>query len=217
MPETGIGYFPDVGASYFLPRCISEMGMYLGLTGSRLYGQGSVEAGIATHYVKSDQISNLVGSLEKITNNSDVYKQVTDIILEFNLSRKGEIPSQNLDAIGRCFSKDSVEDIFYSLDRLGTEWAQETIATLRKKSPTGLKVTFRQLREGKSLDFESCMVMELRLALRFMAQSDFYEGVRAVIIEKDNEPNWRPNAINKVTAEEVEKFFLPLPEGDLVF
>jgi len=217
MPETGIGYFPDVGASYFLSRCPSEIGMYLGLTGDRLDGKDSVECGIATHYVKSERILQLVENLEQITEEKDVNFEVSKILGKFSSKVNGDFMSVTRKRIQECFSKNSVDDIFKALEQLRTEWSQKVVSQLNKKSPLSLKVTFRQLREGKSLDFESCMVMELRLALRFMKERDFYEGVRAVIIEKDNKPNWIPKTIEGVLDKDIEKFFLPLIEGDLSF
>jgi enoyl-CoA hydratase len=217
MPETGIGYFPDVGASYFLPRCPSEIGMYLGLTGNRLDGQDSVECGIATHYVKSEQILQLVDNLEQITQEKDVSFEISKILRKFSSKVSSKLVSVTGKKIQKCFSKNSMDNIFEALEQVGTEWSQKTISQLNKKSPLSLKVTFRQLREGQSLDFESCMVMELRLALRFMEERDFYEGVRAVIIEKDNKPNWKPKTIEEVLDKDIEKFFLPLIEGDLSF
>ena len=217
MPETGIGYFPDVGASYFLPRCASQIGMYLGLTGHRLNGEDCVEVGIGTHFVKREKLLQLVARLEEITLDRDPKVQVTEILKGYNSQTNGTFCTENSGAIAHCFSRGSIEEIFDALEAYGTEWSQRTLHELRKKSPYSLKVVFRQLREGESLTFEGCMIMELRLALRFMREPNFYEGVRAVIVEKDNKPNWKPKEISEVNDEQVANFFLPLIEGDLSF
>ena len=110
-----------------------------------------------------------------------------------------------------------MEDIFAALEQTGSKWAEEVLDSLRRKCPRSLKVTLRQLMEGRTRDFENCMIMELRLALRFMKEHDFYEGVRAMLVDKDFRPSWRPPAVNEIEDEEVERFFQPLIDGDLTF
>ena len=217
MPETGIGYFPDVGGSYFLPRCPGAIGMYLGLSGARLKSGDSLTAGVSTHYVPRNSLDVLIEALEKISPGKAAFLEVETILSGFSMAFQDETLTKNRAAIDECFSKDSLDQILVSLDTYGDDWSRLTASKIREKSPTSLRVTFRQLREGGSLDFEGCMVMELRLALRFMENHDFYEGVRAVVVEKDNQPLWRPSNISEVTGESVERYFLPLVDGDLDF
>ncbi len=217
MPETGIGYFPDVGASYFLPRCPGAIGMYLGLTGARLKPGDSLRAGIATHYIEARLIKDIIENIEDLPLTSDIGNKVDLLLSEYNTKLEDETLTSNLEAINNCFSKTSVEDILNCLGEIGDEWSRQTLLNIRQKSPTSLKVTFRQLKEGKDMSFDDCMVMELRLALRFMEGKDFYEGVRAVIIEKDNQPQWAPSHVEDVPDVEVDRYFLPLGKNDLIF
>ena len=119
------------------------------------------------------------------------------------------------DAIDRTFGQGSVEDILAALDAEHTDWAQDTANTIRAKSPTSLKIAFRQIREGKSLSFDECMKMEYRMVNRIVAGHDFYEGVRAVIIDKDNAPKWQPAALSGVSDADVGAYFAPLGEKEL--
>ena len=217
MPETGIGYFPDVGGSYFLPRCPDSIGMYLGLSGARLKAGDSLTAGVSTHYVPANLVDGLIEEVEKIGPGEDVSFKVSAVLSEFSSALEDEPLTTHRGLIDQCFSKDSLDQVLVALHASGDEWSKLTASKIREKSPTSLKVTFRQLREGGTLDFEACMVMELRLALRFMEDHDFYEGVRAVIVEKDNQPRWLPSNVSEVTNEAVERYFLPLADGDLHF
>lgn len=208
MPETGIGLFPDVGGSWFLPRMPGEIGMYLALTGERLKTADCLYAGVATHFVPAVQTEALVSALEGGTE--------PDLILRSFAENTGEAPlAVNREAIDRIFSEGSVDGILAALDADGSDWAGATAATIRKKSPASLKVTFRQLRDGRHLSFDDCMRMEFRMANRIVAGHDFYEGVRATIIEKDNDPKWRPPDLTHVPREEVDAYFAPLGEQEL--
>ena len=211
MPETGIGLFPDVGGTYFLPRCPGEVGLYLGLTGARLdvtdakYAgrrdpcrAGGAARGVDRSFepkARSRWSARLPSSRSRPTNKSKI---------------AGLQPS-----IDRHFAHGSVEEIFASLEADASLFAAETLKSLRTKSPTSLKVTYRQIREGKKLGFEDCMRLEFRLTNRFMRGHDFYEGVRAVILEKDNAPKWQPPSLEAVTAAHVDAYFAALPDGDL--
>ena len=212
MPETGIGLFPDVGGTYFLPHRPGEIGMYLGLTGARLDVTDAKYAGIATHIVPAAQHGALIAALAE-----------GSPPLERTLSRFAVAPENKSRVAGlqplidRHFGQASVEAIIASLEADASLFAAETLKSLRTKSPTSLKVTYRQIREGKALGFEACMRLEFRLTNRFMRGHDFYEGVRAVILEKDNAPKWNPPTLERVTGGDVESFFAPLDGGDLQF
>ncbi|MGH6870838.1 MAG: enoyl-CoA hydratase/isomerase family protein [Rhizomicrobium sp.] len=208
MPETGIGLFPDVGGSYFLPRCPGETGMYLALTGARLKTADALYAGIATHFVPRAKWDALVDRLAQ--------GHTPDTVLP---SFAEEVPSAFLPAhrcaIDRIFAKESVEAILAALDADHTDWSRDTAKTLRTKSPTSLKIAFRQVREGARLDFDDCMRMEYRMVHRVVAGHDFYEGVRAAIIDKDGAPKWSPADLADVTDADVNAYFAPLDDGEL--
>src|SRR5579875_490453 len=215
MPETGIGLFPDVGGGYFLPRLPGQLGMYLGLTGHRIKGADCLYAGIATHYAASDRLPALLAALEA-ADFGKAPNAVRDILARF-ASDPGPAPLAGHRAeIDRCFAPDSIEGILNALDAAGTPWAQETRRTLATKSPTSLKLTFRQLREGKRLDFEAVMIMEYRLCQYCMDGHDFFEGVRAVLLDTDNMPSWSPPSLAEVRDEEIARAFAPR-EDDLRF
>ncbi|HEY4114557.1 MAG TPA: enoyl-CoA hydratase/isomerase family protein [Rhizomicrobium sp.] len=203
MPETGIGLFPDVGGSYFLPRLPGEIGMYLALTGERLKAADCIYAGIATHFVPSRATEELVAALEEGTE--------PDLVLRSFAENPGAAPLADLrEAIDRCFSEGSLDGVMMALESDGGDWAKATLATLRKKSPTSLKITFRQIREGARLSFDDCMRMEFRMVNRIVAGHDFYEGVRAAILDKDNQPKWQPADLAHVTDADVAAYFAPL-------
>lgn len=212
MPETGIGLFPDVGGSYFLPRCPGRVGFYLGLTGARIKAADCLHAGIATHHVPSDVLDKLVDALRQ-----DPGGAVADIIARFATSPGTASLDRDRAAIDRCFSAPTVEAIQAALEAHGSEWAKGARAAMGEKAPICEKVTLRQLERGAGLSFEDCMVMEFRLSQRAMAAHDFYEGVRAAVIDKDRAPKWRPASLADVSDADVEAWFAPLPGGDLDF
>ena len=210
MPETGIGLFPDVGGTFFLPRLPGELGMYLGLTGVRLNVVDAKYAGIATHVVPAPKHEELIAAL------ADAARPYERILSEFAIAPANACKIAGLQPlIDRHFSHGTVEAIVTSLESDSSMFAAETLKALKTKSPTSLKVTFRQLREGRQLGFEECMRLEFRLTNRFMRGHDFYEGVRAVIVEKDNAPKWAPDTLGGVKSEDVLAYFAALPGGDL--
>lgn len=211
MPETGIGLFPDVGGTFFLPRLPGELGMYLGLTGTRLDVIDAKYAGIATHIVPAAQHEALIGAL------ADAGESYERTLARFAVAPGNVSKMAGLQPlIDRHFAHGTVEAIVASLESDAALFAVETLKALKTKSPTSLKVTFRQLREGRQRDFEECMQLEFRLTNRFMRGHDFYEGVRAVIVEKDNAPKWKPATLVEVRGEDVLAYFAALPRGDLV-
>ncbi|MFQ5984344.1 MAG: enoyl-CoA hydratase/isomerase family protein [Alphaproteobacteria bacterium] len=217
MPETGIGLFPDVGGSYFLFRCPGRIGMYLGLTGARLGPADALYCGLATHYVPRERLRPLATALAGADVGDDARQAVSTVIERF-AADPGPAPlAQHRDAIDRCFAARSVEGIMEALQAEGSAWAKETRAMLETKSPTSLKVTFRQLTAGAGLDIAEALTIEFRLTQRFVAGHDFYEGVRAAVIDKDNAPAWKPARLGEVDEAEVDSYFAPLPQGELTF
>jgi enoyl-CoA hydratase len=203
MPETGIGLFPDVGGSYFLSRCPGGIGMYLALTSTRLRAADAVYAGVATHYVPLANWGALLGKLEQGQHPATALLGMAE-----NLSAAPLAALRT--AIDRSFSLGTVEEVLASLETDASDWAQQTIETISTKSPTSVKLAFRQLREGAKLGFDDCMRMEFRMVSRIIEGHDFYEGVRAVIIDKDNAPMWRPDNLSAVTDADIDKYFAPL-------
>ncbi len=217
MPETSIGLFPDVGSSYVLPRLPGELGLYLGLAGARLAAADCLYAGIATHYVGRARLPALVDALAAADWSGDARAVANAVIAAF-ASAPGDPPlAARRAAIDRCFSGGSVEAILAALEAEESGWAQETRSTLRKCSPTSLKVTLRQLRAGATLDFEDAMTMEYRLSQACVAGHDFVEGIRAAVIDKDRAPKWRPASLAEVSEAMIDAQFIPPEDGDLTF
>lgn len=215
MPETAIGLFPDVGGGHFLPRLQGKLGLYLGLTGFRLKGKDVLKAGIATHYVESKDLEALEKELFATSNSSEV----DNVLSKFNVKDNAEfVLAKNMKQINECFGGATVEQIVANLEKDGSEWAHSTLKTLHKMSPTSMKVTKKQLELGLKCDLRSCLKMEFRMAVHSVIGSDFKEGVRAVLIDRDQSPKWNPAKLSDVTDQQVDRFFGPLPDGDeLVF
>ncbi len=222
MPETGIGMVPDVGGTYFLPRCPGAIGTYLGLTGARLRAADCLYTGVATHFVAAGSLPALQAALREAarqaTDPSAMMQAITDVLDLFH-DHQEEPPLEALQGtIDRVFSLDSIEAMMDALEGLGTDWGRKTAATLRAKSPTALKIALTQMRVGARVEFDQAMTIEYRIARRITATPDFVEGVRAVLIDKDNAPCWTPATLDAVTDQAVRAFFAPLPDGeDLTF
>ena len=215
MPEVGIGFFPDVGATWFLPRMPGGLGTYCALTGERFGSADAVAAGIATHRVPSARFAALIDGLTGTIS--------VDALLAAFAEPAGEGPIMaRRSAIDRLFAGNRVEDILSALDReaasgsADAEWAGKTAAIMRAKSPLSLKLALAQVRRGKAWDFATCMCAEFRIVSRLIHGHDFYEGVRAVIVDKDNKPRWQPAELAEVSEAEVECHFAPLRAEELV-
>ncbi len=213
MPEVGIGFFPDIGATWFLPRMPGEMGTYCALTGERFGPDDGMAITAATHRVSSARLPALAEALCGAVS--------VDAILAAFAEPVANTPIAALrPAIDQLFKGDRVEDILAALDRAAVggpyaTFAAGAAATIRAKSPTSLKLALAQVRAGRNLTFEACMQTEFRIVSRIIHGHDFYEGVRAVIVDKDNRPKWRPATLDAVTTAEVERHFAPLPGAEL--
>ncbi|WP_169568666.1 enoyl-CoA hydratase/isomerase family protein [Sneathiella limimaris] len=215
MPETGIGLFPDVGGTYFLPRCPGEVGMYLGLTGQRLKAADTIYAGVANAYVESAKLDALEAELSAKAYSDNAHEDVSAIIAQFE-SDPGPAGLETMKLmIDRHFCASSVKEIISGLDQEDDEWAVRTVKDLKVKSPTSLQLTFRQIREGATKSFDECMKLEWRMVNRVIKGVDFYEGVRALLVDKDQKPKWSPAELDKVTDEDINVYFDPLAAGDL--
>jgi len=206
MPETGIGLFPDVGGGWFLPRLPSQTGVWLALTGARLKAADTVGLGIHTHFVPAERIEAFKAAL--MTHPENPHAVAASFAVE-----PGPAPTAGLhEAIDRLFAFDTVEEIFAALEADGSEWALAQLATLKTKSPQSLKVTLRQLRLGAThVSFATNMTLEYRLGGRVVRTHDFLEGVRAVVVDKDNRPNWSPADLAGVSEADLDRLFAALP------
>ena len=217
MPETAIGLFPDVGASYILSRLAGASGTYLGLTGGRIKAADAKALGIATHVIRHDSIDPLVAALVAEIGPGDPRGAIEHALSAYAAEIGAIELMPHRATIDRCFQSDSVEDILARLDAEENDFAMTAAATLRTMSPTSLKVTVAELRLGRALSFDECLKMEYRLSQSIMAGQDFYEGVRAVLVDKDHAPKWYPGSLDAVDPSAVESHFrIPL-QGDLSF
>ena len=211
MPETGIGLYPDVGATYFLPRLPGKFGLFFGLTGWRLKAADCLYAGIATHYVESARLEELKQEL------STPGAKVEEILAGFS-SDPGPAPVADMrEWIDRVFSQASVGAIMAALESESADWAAKAHVMMRMASPTSLELTFEQIRRGAELSFEDCMRLELRMTLSCLKGHDFYEGIRAAVVDKDRAPRWEPSSLGEVQAQAIEGAFQPLGENELSF
>ncbi len=213
MPETGIGLFPDVGGGWFLPRLGPPLGMWLALTGERLKGGDVCAAGVATHFAESTVIEAL---------KTQVCDGGLELLEAMEWDEAGSF-EKHREVIEACFSHASVEEIVFALEGVSAEspsaeWAKKQLETLKTKSPRTLKVAHRQLTEGlKMQTFEDNMRMEFRVGSRQVHSHDFQEGVRAVIVDKDNAPKWDPATLAGVSQKMLDDVFAPLGDDELTF
>lgn len=206
MPETGIGLFPDVGGGWHLSRMPDSLGLWLALTGARIKAADCEILGIATDFVESGRIAELKAGV--IADPAAIETLLTQ--LEGDAGRPPI--AQHQDEIGRLFAGKSVEAIVAALEDADSDWAREQLKVLATKSPQTMKVAFRQLRLGaKATSFAENMRMEYRIGARVVQRRDFLEGVRAVIVEKDNAPKWNPPTLEGVDEAMLDGIFAPLP------
>jgi enoyl-CoA hydratase len=206
MPETGIGLFPDVGGGWYLSRLPGQTGKFLALTGARLDGAECLALGIATHYLPAENLAQAKAALAAGTD--DIHATLKSFGTGAPLARI----SENRGRIDRLFAGETLEDILAALETDNSDWAAKELTTLRTKSPQTCKVALRQLHESRQLsDFADNMRMEYRIASRVLVRPDFAEGVRAVIVDKTNDPKWNPATPEGVTDDLLDAIFAPLP------
>ncbi|WP_209121348.1 enoyl-CoA hydratase/isomerase family protein [Alkalihalobacillus sp. BA299] len=222
MPEMNIGFFPDVGASYFLNQMPGYTGRYLALTAGIIKASDVLYAGTADYYMNSEDLLQLKMDLLN-TNWSETSVDEQLLVLLKKYSQPLNVSTSNLatsqEKINQHFSFNTMEEIVSSLQieaNNGDEWAKDTLNILLSKSPTSLKVTLRQLMQGEKQSLVDCFKMEFVLGMNFMSLHDFYEGVRAVLVDKDRSPNWQPSKINDVSEETVLAFFTWAEDEELL-
>lgn len=209
MPESGIGLFPDVGGGWHLSRLGGRLGQFLALTGARLDGAETHFAGLTTHCLPAEKLEE---AKARIIDNPS---RIGGILSELSISAPDARIEANCDRINKHFGSDRYEDILASLEADDSEWAAKELATLRSKSPQTCKVALRQLNESAQLDsFADNMAMEYRIASRVLTRPDFAEGVRAVIVDKTNDPKWDPATPEGVSKELLDQIFAPLPADE---
>jgi enoyl-CoA hydratase/carnithine racemase len=213
MPETAIGLFPDVGASYFLSRTPGVLGTYLGLVGPTIRAADALHCGLADLYLSPHSMGHLDEWLAQAAAADDPRAAVRALAARDERARlgRGELELMR-EPIERHFGAPTVEAIMASLAAehgAHREWARRTRESLSRHSPTALKITLEQLRRARTLDLADCFRMELNLVRGCLDQGDFFEGIRALIIDKDRDPRWRPASLGEVDRESIERFFHP--------
>ncbi len=201
MPETGIGFFTDIGGSYFLPRLPRHAGIYLGLTGATIGPGDCMALGLATHYMPSAR----VGQLETELQQPGI--DVAQCLRSFEDEPPEAALSEHFDRIDDLFEPTSVADIIDRLRQDRSSFAEETLELLSSRSPLSVHVVLEQLRRGRDLDLKSCLQMEFRMVHRFFEKSDFFEGVRAALIDRDRNPRWAHRSLEEVRREEIDWYF----------
>ncbi|XP_024526727.1 3-hydroxyisobutyryl-CoA hydrolase 1 isoform X1 [Selaginella moellendorffii] len=219
MPETALGLHPDVGASYFLSRLDGHLGEYLGLTGERLDGADMLNIGLATHYVPSERLASLESELRSVSSPESVEETLGKF--SGRPPVQGKSCLHRLQVINACFSGDTVEGILHALERErgdgDDEWLDKATSKLKGASPTSLKITLASIRRGRQESLAECLAREYRMSFRAVSakySGDFYEGCRAILIDKDNRPRWDPSKLEGVSREVVEGYFAALGDGE---
>jgi len=218
MPEVHIGLFPDVGATRFLDLCPGRIGLYLALTGKRIGAADCLYCGLATHYVPSARIEELIESLAALQFHPGTAGAQLDAVLGRFVAEPGQATLPAIQKhIDRAFGRDSAEAILGDLEKEPGEWAKEAVAAMKRASPLSLKITFEQLKRGHGMSVEEALTLEYRLTQHVMQGHDFFEGIRAVLVDKDNKPRWQHATLRDVSELEVESYFASLGERELKF
>lgn len=208
MPETGIGFFPDVGGTYFLPRMPKKTGVYCALSAGRLKQGDALAAGVLTHAIKEADLSAIE---EALAGSDDADAALKPFLTS---AEAGQIMA-NADVIEACFAGETVEEVLKKLDDSGDEFAQKAAKGIRDKSPTSVLIAFEQMQRGAELSFNDCMKLEYRIVSQILKGTDFYEGVRALLVDKDQSPKWSPDSLENVDKDDLASYFREPAGGDL--
>uniref|UniRef100_I1MM39 3-hydroxyisobutyryl-CoA hydrolase n=1 Tax=Glycine max TaxID=3847 RepID=I1MM39_SOYBN len=219
MPETALGLFPDIGSSYFLSRLPGFLGEYAGLTGARLDGAEMLACGLATHFVPSSKLSLLEEALCKVeTSDPNAVSAIINKYSEQPFLKEDSV-YHRMDVINKCFSKKAVEEILSSLEveatRKADPWISATIQSLKKASPTSLKIFLRSIRQGRLQGVGQCLVSDYRVVCHILKghySKDFFEGCRAILIDKDRNPKWEPSKLELLSDSDVNRYFSKLDD-----
>ena len=216
MPETGIGLFPDVGGGYFLPRLHDGLGLYFALTGARAKAADCMAAGVATHYAPSGKHDELTEALIETPLGAHAHADI-EAVLDVFAADPGHATLNDLRPdVARLFQgHDALAGLIAALEVDKSDFAKETVETLARMSPTSMAITFEQMKRGHQLDFDDNMKMEFRIARRILEGHDFFEGVRAQLVDKDRQPKWRPPTLGEVSDARIAAYFEPLDDAEL--
>ncbi len=187
MPETSIGFFPDIGASHMLTRC-GTYGIYLGLTGARLHAKEALALKLIRAIIPHTAFDDLIHTFSTLDLSQNAAQQIDDYIKKHTIISETKL--EHADEIETCFNASSIEQIELKLQSKNTPWANEVLAQLKQKSPVSLAVTLEQLTRAKTCTLDECLMMDYTLAYHFMQHHDFFEGVRALLVDKDKQPRW---------------------------
>ncbi|KJH82391.1 enoyl-CoA hydratase/isomerase family protein [Stutzerimonas stutzeri] len=212
MPEVGIGYFPDVGGSYFLPRLPGNLGIYMGLTGNHIDSADALYAGLADYCVRHERFAELEQALDRQDWSTPPVQALTNLLVSLGCTELPDASFKGLfPAIEKHFGHDDVAAIRDSLASENRpeyrDWAAETLKIIDSRSPLSLGITLEMLRRGRALSLADCFRMELHLDRQWFDQGDIIEGVRALIVDKDKNPRWNPPTLSEVTPQRVADFF----------
>lgn len=217
LPETGIGFFPAGGVTHFISRCPGNLGRYIGLSGAELNAADCLYAGLATHYIPSIKLKEVEENILAGGFSDNAFSEITRVVESFAEEASPAPLESYHSAVDECFGKESVEEIMSALAIKDGEWERQTLETLKKKSPSSLKVTLRLIRAGSRLSFDEALRLEYRVSQHFVGSHDYREGIRAALIEKDHNPQWKPDMPESVSTADVDAYFTELSEGELQF
>lgn len=208
MPETSIGFFPDIGASYLLARCPDSYGVYLGLTGNRLTAADCMALKLVHQVISSECIETLKQALlAEDLSRADAHQRVSACIKQFAIATEETLMPQTVYPMSHFFDHTQIETILGVLAEAHDDWCYEIKTNLLQKSPLSLKVTLKQLQQAKAQNFSQCLQTDYALVQHFMQGFDFYEGVRALLVDKDKAPQWHPKTLAEVSLEQIVTYF----------
>lgn len=207
MPETGIGFFPDIGASHILAQCPGQFGFYLGLSGDQIPVKEALALNLIDAMVPAERFPKLIDAVMQADLSQDAHQNVTNCIQKFSEQSLTSTLLKKQEGVNACFVADSMERILARLAQRKEVWYQDLHERLLSKSPLSLKVTLQQLRFAKSKTLAACLEMDGRLVRHFLQDQNFYEGVRAALVDKDKRPCWQPMRLTEVTPMLVNRYF----------
>jgi enoyl-CoA hydratase len=216
MPEVGIGFVPDVGGTWLLSRTPGELGTYLALTGETIGAGDAIRTGLADIMVPSERLPAMIDALASLPQ-AAASDEIEGVLQSYSRPADDGMLWQHRDLINNCFSRNSVEEICSALTGVVDDFASATLHSLRSKSPTSLKVTLKLLHLAHNASLEDCLLREFRAAVRCLQGHDFYEGIRAAIIDKDRSPRWQPDTIGAVSEADIDRYLAPVHAGEPIF
>ncbi len=216
LSETDIGFIIDGGATWFLSRFPGRVGWHIGLSGVALQAADALYTGLGTHYIPSDKLTELEQRLAKLPGDN-IESEIDTVLNDMHEECGASSFETYQESIDRVYNAESIEEILCRLARRDEPWKEETLEQMLQRSPTALKAVLRLITAGRRLDFVQSLELEYRVSQNVMRNHDFREGIRARIIERDNNPRWHPDLPEAVSTAMIDNFFMPLPEGEMRF